>query len=115
MGTDCLFCKIVARAIPAQIVHENDHVLAFRDVRPVAPTHALVVPKKHVAGIHDAGKEDVALLGELLLAARDVAEQLGLGSDGYRIVVNQGPNAGQSVFHIHVHVLGGRTMSWPPG
>ncbi len=113
--TDCLFCKIVARAIPAQIVHESDDVLAFRDVRPVAPTHVLVIPKGHVSGVHEAGREQVAMLGELLCTARDVAEQLGLEKDGYRLVVNQGPHAGQSVFHLHVHVLGGRTMSWPPG
>jgi histidine triad (HIT) family protein len=115
MGTDCLFCKIVARSIPAQIVLENDQVLAFRDVRPVAPTHVLVIPKKHIAGVHEAGREDVAMLGELVLAARDLAEQLGLGANGYRLVINQGPDAGQSVFHVHVHVLGGRTMAWPPG
>jgi histidine triad (HIT) family protein len=115
MATDCLFCKIVARQIPGQIVHENDHVLAFRDVRPVAPTHVLVIPKKHVTGIHDAGRDDAEVLAEVLLAARDVAEQLGLGKDGYRLVVNQGPNAGQSVAHLHVHVLGGRTLTWPPG
>jgi histidine triad (HIT) family protein len=113
--SDCLFCKIAARSIPAQIVYENDHAVAFRDLRPVAPTHALVIPKKHIAAIHDAGPEDAQLLGELVLAARTAAEQLGLAEGGYRLVVNQGPDAGQSVFHIHVHVLGGRTMSWPPG
>jgi histidine triad (HIT) family protein len=111
----CLFCKIVAREIPSTIVAENDHAIAFRDVRPVAPTHVLVIPKKHIVGIHDAKAEDAAMLGELLLMARDVAEQLGLGDGGYRTVVNQGPNAGQSVFHLHVHVLGGRNMTWPPG
>lgn len=115
MGTDCLFCKIAARAIPAQIVLENDHVLAFRDLRPVAPIHVLVIPKKHIAGVHEGGRGDVELLGELVLAARDVAEQLGLGEKGYRLVINQGPDAGQSVFHMHVHVVGGRTMAWPPG
>jgi histidine triad (HIT) family protein len=115
MATDCLFCKIAAREIAGQIVFENDHVLAFRDVRPVAPTHVLVIPKKHVAGIHDMGRGDAEVLGEVLLAAREVAEQLGLGKDGYRLVVNQGPNAGQSVHHLHLHVLGGRTLSWPPG
>jgi histidine triad (HIT) family protein len=113
--SDCLFCKIATRSIPAQVVLENDHVVAFRDLRPVAPTHVLVIPKKHVAGIHEVTREDAALLSEVLLAAREVAEQLGLGGDGYRVVINQGPHAGQSVFHLHVHVLGGRTMSWPPG
>jgi histidine triad (HIT) family protein len=111
----CLFCNIVARTIPAQIVFENDHVLAFRDIRPAAPTHALVVPKKHLAGVHDAGPQDAALLGELLLAARDVAEKLGLADPGYRLVVNQGDHGGQTVHHLHLHVLGGRSMSWPPG
>jgi histidine triad (HIT) family protein len=115
MGSDCLFCKIVARAIPAQVVHENDHVLAFRDLRPVAPTHVLVIPKRHITGIHEATREDAETLGELMLAGRDVAEQLGLGTDGYRLVLNQGAHAGQSVFHVHMHVIGGRTMSWPPG
>jgi histidine triad (HIT) family protein len=115
MSTGCLFCNIVARTTPAQIVHENDHVLAFRDIRPVAPTHALVIPKRHIAGIHEATPADTALLGEVLLAARNVAEKLGLGAGGYRLVVNQGPDAGQSVFHMHCHVMGGRAMAWPPG
>jgi histidine triad (HIT) family protein len=111
----CLFCNIVARTTPAQVVFENDHVLAFRDIRPVAPTHVLVIPKKHIVGVHDAKPEDAALLGQILLAGREVAEQLGLAARGYRLVVNQGPDAGQSVFHVHCHVLGGRPMEWPPG
>jgi histidine triad (HIT) family protein len=111
----CLFCKIVAREIPSDIVYENDHALAFKDIRPVTPVHALVIPKKHVVGIAEATPEDGALLGELLLAARVVAGKLGLAETGYRLVINNGPNAGQSVFHLHVHVLGGRPMAWPPG
>jgi histidine triad (HIT) family protein len=111
----CLFCNIVERKVPAQIVLENDHALVFKDIRPVAPTHALVIPKKHIVGIHEATAEDTALLGELLATARAAAEKLGLGEGGYRIVVNQGPDAGQSVFHLHVHVLGGRALAWPPG
>jgi histidine triad (HIT) family protein len=111
----CLFCNIVARSTPAQIVFENDHVVAFKDVRPVAPSHALVIPKQHVPGVHDATGADAQLLGQVLLAARDVAEQLGLAAGGYRLVINQGPDAGQSVFHLHCHVLGGRPMAWPPG
>lgn len=111
----CLFCNIVAGKVPAQVVYENDHVVAFKDVRPVAPVHALVIPKEHIPGIHDAKPEHADTLGRVLLAARDVAEKLGLGAGGYRLVVNQGPDAGQSVFHIHCHVLGGRTMAWPPG
>jgi histidine triad (HIT) family protein len=111
----CLFCKIIAKEIPAQIVFENDHVLAFKDIHPAAPTHALVIPKKHIVGIRDAKPEDAALLGELMLAGRHVAEDLGVGESGYRLVVNQGGDAGQSVFHMHLHVLGGRPMAWPPG
>jgi histidine triad (HIT) family protein len=111
----CLFCNVVARSVPAQIVFENDHVLAFRDIRPVAPTHVLVIPKKHITGVHEAEPGDVELLGQIALAARNVAEQLGLGASGYRLVMNQGQDAGQSVFHLHCHVLGGRPMAWPPG
>jgi histidine triad (HIT) family protein len=115
MSTGCLFCNIVARTVPAKIVFENDHVLAFEDIRPVAPKHALVIPKKHIPGVHDATAADAAILGEILLAGRDLAEKLGLGQGGYRLVINQGPDAGQSVFHVHCHVLGGRPMAWPPG
>lgn len=111
----CLFCKIVNREVPAQIIFENDHALGFRDLHPVAPSHALVIPKKHIVGIHDATPGDAGTLGEVLLAARKVAEELGLAEGGYRLVVNQGADAGQSVFHLHVHVLGGRHLAWPPG
>jgi histidine triad (HIT) family protein len=113
--TTCLFCNIASKATPAQIVLENEHVAAFRDIRPMAPVHVLVVPKAHLPGIHDAKPKDSDLLGRVLLAARDVAEQLGLGEGGYRLVINQGPNAGQSVDHLHCHVIGGRSMAWPPG
>ena len=111
----CLFCNIVARAVPAQILLENEQVLAFQDIRPVAPVHALVIPKKHIAGVHEGSPEDGPLLGAVVLAARDVAETLGVGPSGYRLVMNQGASAGQSVFHLHCHVLGGRPLSWPPG
>ena len=111
----CLFCKIVKREIPAKIVLENDHALAFEDVNPQAPKHFLVIPKKHLEGVHHAKPEDSATLGEVLMTARNVAEQAGLGEGGYRLVVNSGKDAGQSVFHLHVHVLGGRQMAWPPG
>jgi histidine triad (HIT) family protein len=113
--TDCLFCKIVAKTVPAQVVFENDRALAFRDIRPGAPTHVLVIPRAHIDGIHEAKPQDLEMLGHLLLVARDVAEQLGLVRGGYRLVVNQGPDAGQSVHHLHVHVLGGRPLAWPPG
>jgi histidine triad (HIT) family protein len=112
---DCLFCKIVAKTIPAKVVLENEHVVAFEDVRPMAPKHALVIPKRHITGVHDATAGDAALLGQVVLAARDAAEKLGLGESGYRLVMNQGADGGQSVFHLHCHVLGGRAMGWPPG
>jgi histidine triad (HIT) family protein len=112
---DCLFCKIVAKTIPAKVVLEDEHVIAFEDVRPMAPTHALVIPKRHIPGVHDATAGDAALLGQVVLAARDVAEKLGLAESGYRLVMNQGADGGQSVFHLHCHVLGGRAMAWPPG
>jgi histidine triad (HIT) family protein len=115
MSTGCLFCNIVARTTPAQIVLENDHALAFRDIRPVAPSHALVIPKKHVGGLGEATDADAEMLAQVLLTAREVAMTLGLGAGGYRLVINQGPDAGQSVFHLHCHVMGGRLMSWPPG
>ena len=110
----CLFCKMVKKEIPAQIVLENEHVLAFKDIHPASPTHVVVIPKKHLDGIHDATPADAPMLAELMLAGRQVAEELGLG-DGYRLVINNGPDAGQSVSHLHLHVLGGRKMAWPPG
>jgi histidine triad (HIT) family protein len=111
----CIFCRIVAREIPAEVVHEDDHVLAFRDLRPVAPTHVLVIPKRHVAAVREAEDTDAELLGRVMLGARDVARKLGLVTGGYRIVMNNGEDAGQTVFHLHAHVLGGRTLNWPPG
>jgi len=110
----CLFCKIVAGEVPAKLAYENEHVVAFHDIRPMAPTHVLVIPRKHIVGIAEATEEDVSALGQVMLAGRRVAEQLGL-DDGYRLVVNNGENAGQSVLHLHLHVLGGRTLAWPPG
>lgn len=111
----CLFCKIARKEIPAKIVHEDDDTLAFRDINPVAPTHVLVIPKKHIVSLSDATTEDEGLLGKLLLAAKRVAEIDGRTGEGYRTVINSGPQAGQSVFHVHVHVIGGRAMAWPPG
>lgn len=110
-----LFEKIVARQIPAQIVYEDDVVLAFRDINPQAPVHALIVPKKAVARVAEAGAGDQALLGHLLLKAAEVAAKLGLKEDGYRLVINNGRNGGESVPHLHCHILGGRQMAWPPG
>lgn len=110
----CLFCKIAAKEIPAKILFETDDVVAFHDINPVAPIHVLVIPKKHVVSVGEAAPEDEALLGKVLLAARRVADELGV-NEGFRIVANTGPAAGQSVFHLHAHVLGGRPLSWPPG
>jgi histidine triad (HIT) family protein len=113
---DCLFCKVVAGDIPAKIVKRSDEALAFRDIDPKAPVHVLVIPTKHVAAVRDAkGPEAERLLGRLLAFAAEVASELGLDADGYRIVTNTGKNAGQSVDHLHFHVLGGRKMTWPPG
>ncbi|MGC9505266.1 histidine triad nucleotide-binding protein [Baaleninema sp.] len=112
--TDTIFGKIVRKEIPADIVYEDELCLAFRDISPQAPTHVLVIPKKSLTSIADAQEEDRELLGHLLLTANQIAQQEGL-SQGYRIVVNTGAQAGQTVFHLHVHVLGGRPMEWPPG
>jgi histidine triad (HIT) family protein len=109
-----IFEKIIAREIPATIVYEDDLVLAFRDVNPKAPTHVLIVPKKPIARIAEAGPDDHKVLGHLLLKAAEVAKQVGLGG-GYRLVINNGPDGGESVPHLHCHILGGRAMGWPPG
>jgi len=113
MPESCLFCRIVQGEIPAAIVLETDHCVAFRDIDPKAPTHVLVIPRAHVPSLEDA--RDPALLGELLATAADVARQEGLVERGYRTVINTGAHAGQTVFHIHAHVLGGRPLGWPPG
>jgi histidine triad (HIT) family protein len=113
--TGCIFCRIVSRELPATVVFEDDEALAFRDVHPQAPVHLLVVPKRHVASLGDATDGDRSLLGKLLLVARDLAVREGIDATGYRVVANRGAGAGQTVFHLHVHLLGGRRMSWPPG
>lgn len=109
-----IFGKIIRREIPADIVYEDDRCLAFRDINPQAPTHVLIVPKKEIPRLSDAGADDEALLGHLLLAANEVARQLGV-ADAFRLVVNSGAEVGQSVFHLHLHVLAGRRFRWPPG
>lgn len=111
----CLFCRIVAGAVPADVVLETDRVLAFRDVDPKAPTHVLVIPKQHVASLGAAADDQAGLLGEVMLAARDVAREEGIAESGFRTVANTGDDGGQAVHHLHVHVLGGRSMRWPPG
>jgi len=110
-----LFQKIIERQIPADIVYEDDQVLAFRDIAPQAPVHILIIPKKPIVGVSSADPEDQAVLGKLFLTARKVAEAEGLDETGYRLVVNNGRDGGQTVFHLHVHLLGGRQMTWPPG
>jgi histidine triad (HIT) family protein len=111
----CLFCSIVEGAIPAEVVHETENVLVFRDVGPQAPVHLLVIPKRHVASLADAGEDDRELLGEVLLAAGHVARSEGVSEPGFRCVLNTGDDGGQTVHHLHMHVLGGRSMAWPPG
>jgi len=112
---DCLFCKMITGEIKPDVIYEDDDVLAFRDINPQAPTHALVVPKRHISTINDLGNGDAELVGKLYLAAKQVAEKDGVAADGYRTVMNCNTMAGQTVFHIHLHVLGGRNMHWPPG
>ena len=109
-----IFGKIIRREIPADIVYEDDLCLAFRDVQPQAPVHVLMIPKKHIPKLADATSEDHAVLGHLLLKVKQVAEDLGLDK-GYRVVINNGEDGGQTVFHLHVHLLGGRSLAWPPG
>ena len=111
---DCLFCRIIAGEIPARKVHEDEHTYAFEDINPQAPTHVLVVPKKHIAGLKEASAEDAEIIGRCHLAAAQLARKRGI-EDSYRTVLNVGPGAGQSVFHLHVHLIGGRNLSWPPG
>ena len=113
MSSECLFCRIVRGDIPAKIVRQDEHTVAFRDIDPKAPTHVLVIPKSHVASLDEA--TDAETLGHLLLAARDVAKSEGIDASGYRTVINTGADAGQTVHHVHVHVLGGRHLKWPPG
>ena len=112
--SDTLFSKIIEREIPADIVHEDELCLAFRDINPQAPVHILIIPKKPLAQLNDSTDEDQPLLGHMLLAADRIAAEEGIG-DAYRLVVNNGAAAGQSVFHLHIHILGGRSFTWPPG
>lgn len=113
MANDCLFCRIVRKEIPAKIVAENDHCVAFRDINPQAPVHVVIVPREHVASLNDA--RDAELIGRLSLLAADIAREEGIAASGYRTVVNTNRDAGQTVFHVHLHLLGGRSLGWPPG
>jgi histidine triad (HIT) family protein len=111
----CIFCKIIDKKIPAKIVFEDEHLLAFHDINPVAPVHVLIIPKKHIPGLGETTPADAELLGKLLSAAQRVAEETGILQSGFRTVINHSVHGGQTVFHLHVHVLGGRAMAWPPG
>ena len=113
--SDCLFCKINNGDIPAEIIYQDDDVTAFRDISPQAPVHFLVIPKKHVSTLNELEHSDAEMVGKMYLAAKSVAADLGIAEDGYRTTMNCNSHGGQTVFHIHLHVLGGRPMSWPPG
>jgi len=113
--SDCLFCKIRDEKIPATVTYRDDDVLAFKDITPGAPFHLLVIPLRHIASLSDAGPDDAALFGKLMVTGARLAIEAGHRADGYRVVMNAGPNAGQSVFHVHLHVLAGRRLAWPPG
>ncbi len=115
LDSNCLFCRIVAGQIPATKVYEDEHSFAFRDINPQAPVHVLLIPKKHIASLNEARSDDHAVLGHLMLVAGKIAKQEGIAENGFRVVANSGVDAGQSVFHIHLHVMGGREMAWPPG
>ena len=113
--TDCLFCRIAAGDVPATLVHADDVLVAFRDIRPQAPTHVLLVPRRHIASANDLAPEDADLVGRLVLSARAIAAEQDLATTGYRLVLNCGEWAGQTVHHLHLHLLGGRRLGWPPG
>ncbi|MCB8887528.1 histidine triad nucleotide-binding protein [Vreelandella malpeensis] len=112
---ECLFCKIVNREIPADIVYEDDHVLAFNDIDPQAPVHQLIIPKQHIATLNDIAPDDLSVVGRLQYTAATLAKQQGFAEDGYRVVMNCNAMGGQTVYHIHMHLLGGRQFTWPAG
>jgi len=112
---ECLFCRIVKHQIPASIVYEDDRVLAFNDINPQGPTHILVVPRKHIATLNDLGPQDDGIVGEVVRRAAAIAAERGIAAPGYRVVFNTNREAGQTVFHIHLHLIGGRSLGWPPG
>lgn len=113
--SNCLFCRIVAGEIPAKLAYEDDDVLAFHDINPQAPLHVLIIPRKHIASINDIAPDDAELVGKLFLAAKKIAADAGYAENGYRVTMNCGVDAGQTVFHIHLHLLAGRALDWPPG
>jgi histidine triad (HIT) family protein len=113
--TECLFCRVIAGEVPATVVHRDDQLTAFRDIRPQAPTHILIVPNVHITSTNELAAEHVELMGGIVQLAAELARQEGIAGGGYRLVVNTGPDAGQSVGHFHLHLLGGRRLGWPPG
>ncbi|MFM1892308.1 MAG: hypothetical protein RLZ44_1385 [Pseudomonadota bacterium] len=113
--SDCLFCRIAAGDMPAEIVYQDDELVAFRDIGPQAPTHVLVIPRRHIDTVNDLTAEDVPLIGKMHLVAKQIAEQEGIAEDGYRTLINCNSAGGQAVYHIHLHLMGGRQMLWPPG
>jgi len=115
VADDCLFCKIFAREIPAKEVFRDDEIVAFEDIRPVAPTHVLVIPKEHIPSVHDLSDGQGPMLLRMFEVANRIADERKIDRDGYRLVFNKGPQAGQTVYHVHIHLLGGRALSWPPG
>jgi len=115
VAEDCLFCKIIAGEVPSTIVHQDDDVVAFEDINPQAPTHVVIVPRQHIPTVNDLEDEDQELFGKLATAAKQIAGDRGIAEDGYRLVMNCNAGAGQSVWHIHMHLLGGRRLRWPPG
>lgn len=115
MAESCLFCRILDGEVPAKIAYEDASVFAFYDIDPRAPVHVLIVPRKHIASVNEVGDGDADIMGRLFVAAREIAYQLGVSGSGYRLVVNNGSDANQSVHHLHMHLMGGRLMTWPPG
>jgi histidine triad (HIT) family protein len=113
--SDCLFCGIIDGSVKANVVYQNDQIVAFKDINPKAPVHVLIIPRKHIVGVLDVAVADGALIAEIFQVAARLARELRIADSGFRVVVNSGPDSGQSVFHLHYHLLGGRQMDWPPG
>lgn len=112
---DCIFCKIINKEIPAKIIYEDEQVIAFDDISPKAPIHKLIIPRKHIATLNDVSQDDSKLVGHMMYTAQKIAKDLGIAEDGYRVIMNCNHGGGQLVFHIHLHLLGGRALQWPPG
>ncbi|HEV3231744.1 MAG TPA: histidine triad nucleotide-binding protein [Candidatus Dormibacteraeota bacterium] len=115
MTDECIFCKIVSGDIPAKIVHRDDQVVAFEDIKPAAPVHLLIIPTRHISGVRDLADADLPIVGQLVAAATRLAKEKGIHDQGFRLNINTGPYGGQTVYHLHLHLLGGRFMTWPPG